>query len=491
MVSWFFVSWFFPVGHLRQTDELLPPLLSTQGDLVRPRPQRAEPIDATTPLPVGQDRQPPYNLDAERAILGAVLLDREAVGPAREQVSPEEFHRKEHRLIFQAMCDLYQEDQAIDPITISAELERTGQLAAAGGIDYLTDLGAIVATAANVVFHAEIVHQKAVLRELIHASTLIASEAYAGSGDVSEILDRAQSRLYAISEETRKGGFESVKGVVPETFKAIEDAYNSKSDVTGLRTGFREMDRMLSGLQKADLAVLAARPSMGKTSLALNLAYNVAIHEKQGVAIFSLEMSKSQLVMRMLCSATGFNLHNLRRGKLRPEDWPRLTAACEKLSHAPIYIDDSSGITVLEMKSKARRLQQQHGIGLVIIDYMQLMSSHARAENRQQEISVISRNLKGMAKDLDVPVLALSQLSRAVESRGDHKPLLSDLRESGSIEQDADVVLFIYRGEVYKPDDEAVRNLATIIVGKQRNGPIGQFELHFHKEYTKFSDLAR
>jgi len=366
-----------------------------------------------------------------------------------------------------------------------------GQLETAGGIDYLTDLGAIVATAANVVFHADIVHQKAVLRELIHASTLIAAEAFEGAGEVSEILDRAQSRLYAISEETRKGGFAGVDRVVPDTFKAIEEAFQSKSDVTGLRTGFRDMDRMLSGLQKADLAVLAARPSMGKTSLALNIAYSVATQEKQGVAIFSLEMSKEQLVMRMLCSATGFNLHNLRRGKLRAEDWPRLTAACEKLSHAPIYIDDSSGITVLEMKSKARRLQQQQGIGLVIIDYMQLMSSHARAENRQQEISVISRNLKGMAKDLGVPVLALSQLSRAVESRGDHRPLLSDLRESGSIEQDADVVLFIYRGEVYNPDDEAVRNLATIIVGKQRNGPIGQFELHFHKEYTKFSDLAR
>ncbi len=456
------------------------------------RPQRADRItDSATLLNYAQDRQPPYNLDAERAILGAVFLDREAVGLAIEKLMPEEFYRKEHRLIFAAMCGLYEQDQAIDPITVSEALEQQGQLETAGGIDYLTDLGAIVATAANVIFHAGIVHQKAVLRELIHASTLIAAEAFEGAGEVSEILDRAQSRLYAISEETRKGGFASVDRVVPDTFKAIEEAFQSKSDVTGLRTGFRDMDRMLSGLQKADLTVLAARPSMGKTSLALNIAYNVATHEKQGVAIFSLEMSKEQLVMRMLCSATGFNLHNLRRGKLRAEDWPRLTAACEKLSHAPIYIDDSSGVTVLEMKSKARRLQQQQGIGLVIIDYMQLMSSHARAENRQQEISVISRNLKGMAKDLGVPVLALSQLSRAVESRSEHRPLLSDLRESGSIEQDADVVLFIYRGEVYNPEDEAVRNLATIIVGKQRNGPIGQFELHFHKEYTKFSDLAR
>jgi replicative DNA helicase len=437
------------------------------------------------------DRQPPCNEDAERAILGAALLDREAVGLAREIIDGSEFYRKEHRLIFGAMCRLYEQDQAIDPITVGEDLDKEGALAAAGGIDYLADLQSMVATAANVIYHARIVREKGVLRELIHASHVTAGEAYEGAGDAAEILDRAQNRIYSIGEESQRNQFVGLDEVVPKTFKAIEEAFQSKSDVTGLRTGFAQMDQYTSGLQKSDLVIIAARPSMGKTSLALNLAYNVATKENTGVAIFSLEMSKEQLAMRMLCSATGFNLHNLRRGKLRAEDWPRLTRACDQLSKAPIYLDDSSGITVLEMKSKARRLQQQHSLGLVIIDYLQLMSVNARIENRQQEISQISRNLKGMAKDLDVPVIALSQLSRAVESRSDHKPMLSDLRESGSIEQDADVVLFIYREEVYNPDDESAHNLATVIVGKQRNGPIGQFDLHFHKEFTRFSDLQR
>jgi len=438
------------------------------------------------------DRQPPCNLDAERAILGACFLDKEAVGMGREVIAEEHFYRREHRLIFGAMCSLYEENQAIDAITVSEALERDGHLVATGGIDYLTDLAASVATAANVTYHAKIVKEKAVLRDLITASTAISAEAFEGGDEASEILDRAQSRIYQISEDTRRGGFEPVELVVDRTFKTIEEACQNQSDVTGLRTGFVEMDRRLSGLQRSDLIIVAARPAMGKTSLALNMAYNVAVREQQGVAIFSLEMAKEQLVMRMLCSSTGFNLLNVRRGKLRPEDWPRLTGACEKLSKAPIYIDDSSGLNVLEMKAKTRRLKMQHGLGLVIIDYMQLMNSHGKAENRQQEISTISRNLKAMAKDLDVPVIALSQLSRAVESRsGDHKPVLSDLRESGAIEQDADVVLFIYREEVYKSEDPSLENLATIIIGKQRNGPIGQFDLHFHKEFTRFSDLAR
>ncbi len=278
---------------------------------------------------------------------------------------------------------------------------------------------------------------------------------------------------------------------MPRTFKSIEEAFQSGSDVTGLHTGFADMDRKTGGLQNGDLIIVAARPSMGKTSFALNLAYNVAQHEKVGVGIFSLEMAREQLVMRMLGSSGSFNLHNLRRGKLRAEDWPRLTQACDQLSQLPIHIDDTSGISVLEMKAKARRLKQQHGLGLIVVDYLQLMTGGGRVENRQQEISAISRNLKGMAKDLDVPVIALSQLSRGVEARGDHKPMLSDLRESGAIEQDADLVLFIYREEVYKPEDETVRNMATIIIGKQRNGPIGQFDLHFHKEFTRFGDLAR
>ncbi len=455
------------------------------------RPQKMGPtIPEATTRP--GDRLPPHNLDAERAILGAILLDREALGLVREKIDGSEFYRREHHLIFTVMCRLYEQDQAIDVITVSDALEKEGRLAETGGTDYLAELVAGVATAANAVFHADIVREKAMLRELIHTSTVIAQEAYAGEDEAAQILDRAQTRIYSLSEETRKGSFIAVDKVVPDTFKAIEEAFKSKSDVTGLRTGFKELDRRTAGLQRSDLIILAARPSMGKTSLALNLAYNVAVKEKVAVALFSLEMSKEQLVMRMLCSSAGagFDLHNVRRGHIRAEDWPRLTDACGKLSQAPIFIDDSSGLTALEMRAKARRLKQQHGIGLAIVDYLQLMTSHTRVESRQQEISAISRSLKGMSKDLNIPVLALSQLSRAVETRGgDHQPRLSDLRESGSIEQDADVVIFIYREEMYKPDDESVKNLATIIIGKQRNGPTGQFNLHFHKAFTRFTDL--
>ena len=440
--------------------------------------------------PQSGGRRPPCNLDAERAILGAALLDRESVGMAREVIDGSEFYLKEHRLIFGAMLLLYEADQAIDPITVGERLRKDGELEAAGGLDYVTELQAMVATAANVAYHAGIVREKSVLRSLISAAGETVTDAMAGEGDAAEILDRVQSRFFAIGEDTRKGGFVGVDKVVPGTFQSIEEAFRNQSDVTGVRTGFRQMDHYTSGLQKGDLLILAARPSMGKTSLALNLAYNVATKADAGVAIFSLEMGREQLVLRMLCSATGFNLHQVRRGKLRAEDWPRLTRACDQLSRAPIYIDDTPGMTVLEMKSKARRLQQQYGIGLVVIDYLPLMTGGARIESRQQEIWQISRALKGMAKDLDVPVIALSQLSRAVESRADHKPMLSDLRESGSIEQDADVVMFIFREEYYNPDDEEARNKATIIIGKQRNGPTGEFDLHFHKEFTRFSDLA-
>ena len=474
-------------------------------DAVGPDP-RTGPSFGYDRLP--RDRQPPFSEEAEQAILGAAMVDREAVGLAREKIDYPDFYRREHQLIFRAMCRLYENDQAVDPITVADLLTKSGDefidlpkykkkkedidlLAMVGGMDFLIDLSGMMGTAANVIYHAGIVREKAILRNLISVSTTIASEAFDAQEEAADILDRAQGRIYEISEDTRTGGFTGVDTIVPDTFKSIEEAFQSGDDVTGLRTGFAELDRKTGGLQSSDLLILAARPSMGKTSLALNLAYNVAVQEKKGVGIFSLEMSRQQLVMRMLGSSASFNLHNLRRGKLRAEDWPKLTAACDRLSNAPIYIDDTSGISVLEMKAKARRLKLQHGLGLIIIDYLQLMTGGGRQENRQQEISVISRNLKGMAKDLNVPVLALSQLSRGVESRGDHKPMLSDLRESGAIEQDADVVMFIFREAVYNPEDPSLENLATLIIGKQRNGPIGQFDMHFHKEYTRFADLAR
>jgi len=441
------------------------------------------------PRRAAETRQPPQNLDAERAILGAVMLDRDALGVALETIRSDDFYRREHRVIFGVMCDLYEGDQAIDGITVAEELERRGELDKCGGNDYLADIIAATATAANVAYHGRIVRDKSVLRGLIHASGEITTDAFAAREETDAILDRAQTRIYAIAESRETQAFASVRDVVPEAFRRIDEASRSKSDITGLSTGFVEFDRMTAGLQRGDLIVLAARPSMGKTALALNVAYSAAVKDKVPVAIFSLEMAKEQLVMRMICASGGFNNHELRKGQIKPEQWPKLTEACSRLSEAPIFIDDTSGIGVLEMKAKARRLKQQHDLGLIVVDYMQLMTSTSRAENRQQEISQISRNLKGMAKDLDVPVMALSQLSRAVESRGDHKPMLSDLRESGSIEQDADVVMFIYREEYYKPDDETVRNKATVIVGKQRNGPIGQFDLHFHKSFTRFADL--
>jgi replicative DNA helicase len=437
------------------------------------------------------NRIPPHNEDAEKAILGAAMLDRDALGIALESIHAEDFYRKSHRLLFQTMSDLYENDQAIDGITLAEALNRAGQLSSVGGTDYLAEILGSVATAANVAYHAGIVRDKSVLRKLIHTSNEIATEAYDSSEETDAILDNAQSKVYSIAENRDTNAFSAVKDVVPITFERIEEAFRNKSDITGIRTHFADFDSMTAGLQNSDLLILAARPSMGKTSFALNIAYNVAVKEDVPVAVFSLEMSKEQLVTRMLCSSGGFNNHDIRKGKVRPEEWPKLTQACERLTQAPIYIDDTSGISVLEMKAKARRLKQQHNVGLIIIDYLQLMSASTKADNRQQEITYISRNLKGMAKDLNVPVMALSQLSRAVESRGDHKPMLSDLRESGAIEQDADAVMFIYREEYYKPDDESVRNMATVVMGKQRNGPIGQFDLHFHKAFTRFADLKK
>jgi len=436
-------------------------------------------------------RLPPQNQDAERAILGAVMLDRDALGIALETIEPEDFYRPEHRTIFLVMSDLYENDRAIDGITVAEELEKRNALRKVGGNDYLADILAGTATAANVTHHARIVRVKSILRRLITASGEIAGDAFEASEETDNILDTAQTKIYNIAENRQTQAFFSVKDVVPETFRRIDEASRNKRDVTGLATGFTELDQRTAGLQNSDLIILAARPSMGKTALALNIAYHAAVEEQVPIAFFSLEMAKEQLCMRLICASGGFNNHDLRRGRIKPEDWPKLTEACSRLSEAPIFIDDSSGISVLEMKAKARRLKQQHNIGLIIVDYMQLMTGPARAENRQQEISVISRNLKGMAKDLDVPVMALSQLSRAVENRSDHKPLLSDLRESGSIEQDADAVLFLYREEYYKPDDDSVRNRASVIIGKQRNGPIGMFDLHFHKAFTRFGNLQR
>jgi replicative DNA helicase len=441
---------------------------------------------------VSLDRLPPQSIDAEQSVLGAVLIDRDAIIEVADIVRPADFYRQAHGTIYGAMLGLWERREPIDIVTVAEALERDGDLEAVGGRAYLSSLSEQTPTAVFAAQYARIVERKAVLRNLIAAAGRIAGIGYEDSPEVQEAIDRAEAELYAVSERRLAAGFSPLKELLHEAFDRLDYLHTHRGEISGVRTGFPDLDALTTGLQPSDLVILAARPSVGKTSLALNIAEHAAIGNSptRSVGIFSLEMSKEQLVLRLLCSATGFNLHHVRRGKLRSEDWPRLTRACDQLSRTPIYLDDTPGMTVLEMKSKARRLQQQHGIGLVIIDYMQLMTGSSRAESRQQEISQISRSLKGMAKDLDVPVLALSQLSRAVEARSDHKPMLSDLRESGSIEQDADVVMFIFREEYYNPDDEEVRNRATVIVGKQRNGPTGEFDLHFHKEFTRFSDLA-
>lgn len=432
-------------------------------------------------------RTPPHNADAERSVLGAIMLDGEGMGLALEHIQPDDFYSKSHGVVFSAMCCLYESGGGLDGVSVAEELERSGALDAAGGNDYLADIVASIGSSANISHHAKIVRDKAILRGLISAGGQVVESAFDGDRPVDEILDAAQAVVFGVADRRSAGAFHSLGDVVPDVYRSIDDA--SKGGKTGIQTGFRGLDWKTGGLQDSDLIILASRPSMGKTALALNIAYHAAVNEQTPVAFFSLEMSKEQLCTRLLCASGGFNGHDLRLGRLERDQWARLAGTCAKISNAPIFIDDSSGMTGLELKAKARRMKRQHNIGLIVIDYMQLMSGHARAENRQQEISVISRNLKGIAKDLHVPVLALSQLSRAVEARSDHRPLLSDLRESGSIEQDADVVLFLFREEYYKPDDDTVRNRATLIVGKQRNGPIGDIDLHFHKAFARFGNL--
>lgn len=439
------------------------------------------------------DRVPPQNIEAEQAVLGAMLIEREAISKVAEFLRPEDCYREAHRLIFNAMIELFNKNDAVDMVTVIEFLRKEDKLEAAGGIAYVTSLANSVPTAANVLYHARIVEEKALLRQLINAATNIAGMGYEGSDEVSSILDNAEKMILSVSSRTLGGEFTPIKNIIFDAFNKIEQLYASKGSITGLPTGFKDLDRLTSGLQSSDLILIAARPSMGKTAFVLNIAQNIGIREKKAVAFFSLEMSKEQLVQRMLCAESAIDSQRLRIGELEANDWTKLVSGADRLSAAPIFIDDTAGITVMEMRSKARRLKIEYDLKLIIIDYLQLMQGSSKgkgSENRQQEISEISRSLKGLARELNVPVIALSQLSRSVESRQVKKPMLSDLRESGSLEQDADIVAFLYRDDYYNPDSDK-KNITEVIIAKHRNGPVDTIELFFHKQFTKFSDLSK
>lgn len=439
------------------------------------------------------DRVPPQNVEAEQSVLGAMLIEREAISRVAEFLRMEDFYREAHRLIYNAIIQLYNKNEAVDLITITEQLKKEDKLEAVGGISYISSLANSIPTAANVLYHARIIEEKALLRQLINAATHIAGMGYEANDDVVNVLDQAEKMIMGVSNRKVTGDFSPVKNIILDAFSKIEQLYASKGGVTGLTTGFKDLDRLTAGLQPSDLILIAARPSMGKTAFVLNISRNVAVKEKKAVAFFSLEMSKEQLVQRMLCAEAPIDAQRLRIGELQDNDWKNLVKAAERLSAAPIFIDDTAGITVAEMRAKARRLKIEHDLQLVVIDYLQLMqgqSGSGRSENRQQEISEISRSLKGLARELSVPVIALSQLSRGVESRQSKKPMLSDLRESGSLEQDADIVAFLYREDYYNPETEN-KNITEIIIAKHRNGPVDTVNLMFHKQFTKFSDLSK
>jgi len=430
----------------------------------------------------------PQNTEAERTVLGAVLVDNAAFNSAAEILTREDFYREAHRRIYDAMAALAERSQPVDLVTLKDELTRASALEAVGGAAYLAALLDGLPRMSNVEHWCRIIKEKSVLRRLIHASAKISQSCFEAEEDAAILLDRAEKSIFDIAEQRIRQGFVGIREIVKESFRTIDQLSQSKELVTGLPTGFADLDERTSGLQKGDLIIVAARPAMGKTSLCLNIAQNAAHKTGEAVGIFSLEMAKEQLVLRMLCADARVDAHRLRTGALQEKDWTRLARAYAELSSSRIYIDDSATITPLEMRAKCRRLKAEQGLGLVIVDYLQLVTGSGRVENRQQEIASISRSMKGMAKELNVPLIALSQLSRAPEARTEKRPVLSDLRESGSIEQDADIVMFIYREEEYKPSDEN-RGIAEIIIGKQRNGPTGTIKLAFIREFTRFENL--
>lgn len=433
---------------------------------------------------------PPQSLEAEQSVLGGLMLDNQRWDQIADKINEHDFYRREHRHIFTAISSLAEENQPADVVTVSEWLEKAGEFESAGGIEYLGSLVNNTPSAANIVAYAEIVRERSVMRRLIAVSTEIASRAYVPEGRTAvDILDEAEKNILEISDiGSRRGGFKHLKTLLTASVDRIDQLYRSNNPLTGVGTGFTDLDGMTSGLQAADLVIIAGRPSMGKTSLAMNIAENAAVGNKTPVAIFSMEMPGEQLAMRMMASLGRINAHRVRTGKLNDDDWPRLTSAVSMLAETPIYIDDSPALTPMELRARARRLHREHGLGLVVIDYLQLMQTGDNSENRATEVSNITRSLKGLAKELNVPVVALSQLNRSLEQRPNKRPVMSDLRESGAIEQDADVIIFIYRDEVYD-EDSADKGTAEIIIGKQRNGPTGAVRLTFLGEYTRFENF--
>jgi replicative DNA helicase len=436
------------------------------------------------------EKLPPQNLEAEMAVLGSMLLDENAIGVAVEVLEKNSFYHDTHKEIFGAVIDLYSANKAVDLITLTDELKRRGTIEKIGGVSFLTALVNTVPSAANIAHYVSIVKQKSILRSLINNSTRIIAMGYESEGNIDEVVDEAERLIFEISERKATGGYLHLKEIVKNSIETIDLLYQKKTHITGVPTGFIDFDSKTAGLQPSDLIVIAGRPSMGKSALALGMAEYAGVVEKIPTALFSLEMSKEQLVQRMLCSHARVDAQKVRTGYLATSDWPRLTAAAGKLSDAPIFIDDAPSISVMELRAKARRLKAQQNIQLLILDYLQLMRGSANMESRQQEISEISRSLKALARELNIPVVAISQLSRAVESRVDHRPQLSDLRESGAIEQDADVVALILREEYYNPTPDN-QGIAEVIIAKQRNGPVGTFQLTFIKEYTRFENMVR
>lgn len=436
------------------------------------------------------EKVPPHNIEAEVAVLGSMLLGEDAISKAIECLDETCFYKEPHRRIFSSVINLYNRNKAVDLVTLIEELKKAGSLNDIGGPSYITGLVNSVPTSANILYYAKIVKEKSILRHLITTATQIVQESFEPDSDVDDLLDRAETLIFEISSRKVESNVVHIKEIIKGSIERIDLLYQKKENVTGLPSGFYEFDTMTAGLQDSDLIVIAGRPSMGKSALAACIAEHIGIVKKIPLAFFSLEMSKEQLVQRMLCSHAKVNAHKVRTGFLSQADWPQLTNAAGKLSEAPIYIDDTPALSILELRAKARRFKSQYGIRLVIVDYLQLMKGPQRIENRQQEISEISRSLKALARELSIPLIAISQLSRAVEQRADHRPQLSDLRESGAIEQDADVVVLLLREEYYSETEEN-KGIAEINIAKQRNGPVGTMKLAFVSEYARFENLSR
>lgn len=453
------------------------------------------PVFAGPAAPVAFDRKPPYSMEAELSVLGGMLIDPESIAKVIEILDDTMFYREGHRRLFRTMLRLWERGEVLDTVTLSEDLKNTGDYETVGGAAYLAQLLDAVPTAANIEYHARIVREKGVLRRLIEAATSIIQETYENQGEIEELLDHAEQKIFQIAQTHDRKGFVWIKEILWPTFEKIEALQNNSSSVTGVPTGFGDLDEITAGFQPGELIIVAARPSMGKTAFILNITQHAAISARKAVAFFSLEMGKESLVQRILCAEGRVDAGRLRTGRLRDEEYARLATAAGYLNTAPIFIDDTPAISVIEMRAKARRLKADRpDLEMIVVDYLQLMQGSARSENRQQEVSDISRGLKALAKELNVPVVALSQLSRAVESRPDKRPMMSDLRESGAIEQDADVIMFLYRPEYYygpvDKDGNSLEGRAEVIIGKQRNGATGKIDLMFLKEFTRFESFS-